>query len=67
MHIVGSCWAFSAVAPIEGIVQITTGKLLKLSEQELVDCDRGNGGCTKGFVHVAFNYVIVNEGLASYD
>jgi len=36
----GSCWAFSATAAVESRHAISSGKLLKLAEQQLVDCDR---------------------------
>ncbi|KAL5710749.1 Senescence-specific cysteine protease sag39 [Ranunculus cassubicifolius] len=65
----GSCWAFSAVGGMEGITQITTGKLVSLSEQELVDCDV-NGedqGCEGGLMDDAFDFIQQNHGLAAED
>ncbi|XP_027345169.1 cysteine proteinase COT44-like [Abrus precatorius] len=60
----GSCWAFSTVATVEAINKIVTGKLLSLSEQELLDCDRTyNKGCNGGLMDYAFQFIIENGGI----
>ncbi|RCV33154.1 hypothetical protein SETIT_7G059700v2 [Setaria italica] len=63
----GSCWAFAAVASIEGVHKIKTGRLVSLSEQEIVDCDRGGNdhGCHGGYPSSAMAWVARNGGLTT--
>jgi KDEL-tailed cysteine endopeptidase len=52
----GSCWAFSATCAIEGAHFLSTGTLLSLSEQQIVDCDTVSYGCNGGWQYAAFEY-----------
>jgi len=64
----GSCWAFSSTAAMEGSHFINAGKLLKLSEQQLVDCDPKSDGCNGGLEMYAFEYLAKHkqESESSY-
>ncbi|XP_041651707.1 pro-cathepsin H [Cheilinus undulatus] len=63
----GSCWAFSTTGCLESVTAINTGKLVPLSEQQLVDCaqDFNNHGCNGGLPSQAFEYIMYNKGLMS--
>ncbi|XP_034726535.1 pro-cathepsin H-like [Etheostoma cragini] len=61
----GSCWTFSATGCLESVNAIATGKLIPLSEQQLVDCakDFKNHGCMGGLPSQAFEYIKYSKGL----
>jgi len=63
----GSCWAFSATCAVESFYFQKTGKLISLSEQQLVDCCKGStcggsAGCNGGEESDAIDWLSKNGG-----
>jgi cathepsin H len=61
----GSCWTFSTTGALESAHAQATGKMVLLSEQQLVDCagEFNNFGCGGGLPSQAFEYIRYNGGL----
>lgn len=61
-----SCWTFGMLGAVEGQHFLKTGKLISLSEQNLVDCVRENETkCYGGSYRMAYNYIRRNGGIES--
>jgi len=54
----GSCWAFSTMASVESVHRINTGSIANLAEQQLVDCNTGNSGCSGGSATSALQWLV---------
>lgn len=60
----GSCWAFSAAEGVESYFALKYGKLVELSEQQILDCTPnprhcgGTGGCGGGTEALAYESIM---------
>jgi len=65
--ICGSCWSFGVAGSVEGAYFRKTGKLLRLSQQQQVDCSWGfgNNGCYGGEHWRSYKYIMKHGGLAT--
>ncbi|XP_050402314.1 digestive cysteine proteinase 1 [Patella vulgata] len=63
----GSCWSFGTTGTIEGALAIMSGKVTRLSQQQLVDCSwgEGNNGCDGGEDFRSYDYIMKKGGLSS--
>jgi len=61
----GSCWAFSATEATETATFVAGKPLPILSPQEIVDCDKTDGGCNGGDTPTAYEFIIKEGGLES--
>uniref|UniRef100_A0A2A4J9U5 Uncharacterized protein n=1 Tax=Heliothis virescens TaxID=7102 RepID=A0A2A4J9U5_HELVI len=59
----GSCYTFSSTGNIESHYAKKYQKMVDLSEQQILDCDSGSGGCQGGFMTSAFSSIIQMGGI----
>lgn len=65
--ICGSCYAYAVTGAVEAAHYLKTGQLIKLSEQQIVDCSWGfgNKGCKGGYPYRAMQWIIKHGGIAT--
>lgn len=56
----GSCWAFTAVAVLEGWSHIKAEKIISLSEQQVLDCSGDYNSCNGGWYYMALRTIAQN-------
>ncbi|CAA7403736.1 unnamed protein product [Spirodela intermedia] len=65
----GSCGkellGLAAAAAVEGLHHIRTGQMIRVSAQQLVDCDSRSLGCVGGWQSRAISYIQQNGGVDS--
>jgi len=67
----GSCWTFGTTGSLEGMWASKYGRLVSISEQQIVDCawtnapdGQGDSACDGGFAAPAFQWIMDNKGIA---
>jgi len=63
----GSCWSFSTTGALEGASVIAGRQLVSLSEQNILDCDKGGNKCQGGSMDQAFDWVAQNGLMSEAD
>ncbi|XP_032691451.1 digestive cysteine proteinase 1 [Odontomachus brunneus] len=61
----GSCWSFGTTGAVEGAYYMKYNKLVRLSQQALIDCSwgYGNNGCDGGEDFRAYQWIMKHGGL----
>jgi C1A family cysteine protease len=54
----GSCYAFSSIQQIQSSYAIKYGKILDLSEEQVVECSQRNAGCNGGNIDAVFTFAM---------
>jgi cathepsin F len=59
----GSCFSFAVSANLESLYAMKNKKLLDLSEQQIVNCDKLDYGCNGGFMANTYKYIKSAGGM----